>query len=139
MLCHVDPDQLSPIQSNDDEGIEQVEANGWHDKQVHGRNLRRVVAQKRAPSLTWRSTALNHMPGNARLRDFKAELEQFAVDARRSPQRVFDAHLPDQGAQFRADLRPPSPRTGFPTPIATQAGSMPTNNSLRLNDSEHSS
>src|SRR5262245_24384900 len=96
MLCNVDPDQLSPIQPDDDEGIEQVEANGWHDKQVHGRNHRRVVAQKRAPSLTWRSTALDHMLGNARLRDFKAELEQFAVDARRS-------------SQLRADLRPPSP------------------------------
>src|SRR5262245_49798257 len=110
MLCHVDPDQLSSIQPNDDEGIEQAEANGWHNKQVHGRNLRRGVAQKRAPSLTWWSTTLDHVLGNARLRDFKAELEQFAVDARRSPQRVFVAHLPDQGAQLRADLRPPAPR-----------------------------
>ena len=28
ILCNVDPDQLSPVQPNNDEGIEQVEANG---------------------------------------------------------------------------------------------------------------
>src|SRR4029450_201552 len=54
ILRNVDPDQLSPIQPDDDEGIEQVEANGWDNKQVHGRDVRRVVTQKRTPSLTWR-------------------------------------------------------------------------------------
>jgi DNA invertase Pin-like site-specific DNA recombinase len=33
------------IQPNDDEGIEQVEANGRNDKQVHGSDVRRVVAR----------------------------------------------------------------------------------------------
>jgi hypothetical protein len=28
----------------------------------------------------------------------------FAVDAWRAPKRIFDAHLPDQGAQSRIDL-----------------------------------
>jgi hypothetical protein len=85
MLCNVKPDEPSPIQSDDDERIEQVETNGWDNKQVHGSNLWRVVTQKRAPSLTWRSTALDHVLGNARLRDFKPEFEQFAVDAWRAP------------------------------------------------------
>jgi hypothetical protein len=35
---------------------------------------------------------------DAGLSDLKAELEQFAMDARRSPQRIFRAHLPDQRA-----------------------------------------
>jgi hypothetical protein len=82
---NVDPDELSPIQPDDDEGIEQVEANGWHNKQVHGRNVRCVITQKRAPSLTWRSTALDHVLGNARLCDVKSKLELFAVDAWRAP------------------------------------------------------
>jgi hypothetical protein len=43
-----------------------------------------------------RSTPLDHVLGNARLCDLKLELEQFAVDARCAPQRVPDAHLPDQ-------------------------------------------
>lgn len=34
--------------------------------------------------------------GDALLRDLKPELEQFAVDAWRTPKRIFDAHPPDQ-------------------------------------------
>jgi hypothetical protein len=63
-----------------------------------------VVPQKGAPSLTWRFTPLDHVLGDARLRDFKPELEQFAVDARRSPKRVLDAHPPDQRTEVRLDL-----------------------------------
>src|SRR5258707_15472713 len=59
------------------------------------------------------------------MRQFKAELEQFAVDARRTPKQILPAHLPDQRAQFRLDRRSPSPSTRFPTPVATKAGPMP--------------
>ena len=39
------------------------------------------------------------------------ELEQFAVNARRTPKRIFDAHSPDQYAQIRLDGgRPPTGR-----------------------------
>ena len=57
--------------------------------------------------------------------DLKAELEQLAVDARRSPQRIVNAHPPDQRAQVRVDLRPTSKGAGFPTPVPAEAGSVP--------------
>jgi hypothetical protein len=60
------------------------------------------------------------------LRDLKPELEQFAVDARRTPKQILPAHLADQRAQFRLDRRSPSPSTRLPTPIAAKAGPMPT-------------
>ena len=47
--------------------------------------------------------------------DLKAELEQLTMDARRSPQRIVDAHPPDQRAQVRVDLRTASKGAGFPT------------------------
>src|SRR6266496_649825 len=78
--CDVGPDQVSAVQPNDNEGIEQAEANGRDNEQIHGGNVRRVVAQEGAPPLTWRSTPLDHVLVNARLRDLKPELEQFAVD-----------------------------------------------------------
>jgi hypothetical protein len=84
-----------------------------------------VVAQKGVPSLTCRPGSLDHVFGDARLRDCKPELEQFTMDTRRSPQRVLDAHLPDQRLQLRVNLRPPSPRARFPPPVAAKAGSMP--------------
>src|SRR5258708_2435119 len=46
-----------------------------------------------------------HPIRDARLSDLEAELEQLAMDARRSPQRVFRAHPPDQRAQVRGDPR----------------------------------
>jgi len=98
------------------EGIEQAKAKSRDNEQIHGGNVRRVVPQKGAPSLTWRSTPLDHVLGDARLRDLKPELEQFAMDTWRSPKRVLDAHLPDQRAKVRLDLRPPSRGHDFPSP-----------------------
>jgi hypothetical protein len=53
-----------------------------------------MVTQKSAPSLAWRPKPLGHVFGDTRLCDLKPELEQLAMDARRTPQRIFDAHLP---------------------------------------------
>src|SRR5260370_11504096 len=97
---------------------------------MHRGNGRRVVAQKCAPALTWRSMPLDHVFGDARLRDFKPEHEQFAVDAPRAPQRVLDTHSPDQCAQLGVNPRPPSKRARLPTPVPTKAGPMPTNERL---------
>src|SRR5262249_15901949 len=36
MRCDIDPNKVSACQSNDDEGIERVEANGRNNEQVHG-------------------------------------------------------------------------------------------------------
>src|SRR5450756_1014928 len=136
VCCDVDPDQVSAVQTDDDKRIEQVEANGRDNEQIHGSNVRCMVPQKGAPSLTWRSTSLDHVFGDARLRDIKPELEQFAVDTRRTPKRILHAHLPDQRAEVRLDLRPPSPGARLPTPVATKAGTMSPHERLRLDDRE---
>jgi hypothetical protein len=100
------------------------------NKQVHGGNVRRVVTQKGAPSLTGRRPSFDHVLGDARLRNFKPELEQFAMNTRCSPRRIFDAHPPDQRAQVRLDLRPPSWRARLPAPIAEKADPVPTHERL---------
>src|SRR5450830_1129247 len=86
--------------------------------------------------MTWRSASLDHVFGDARLRDFKPELEQFAVDTRRAPKWILHAHLPDQRTEVCLDLRPPSPWARFPTPIVAKAGTMPPHERLRLDDRE---
>jgi hypothetical protein len=58
------------------------------------------------------------------------------MDARRSPQRIFRAHPPDQRAQVRGDLRSASKGAGFPTPVPTEAGPMLTDKSLRSDDGD---
>jgi hypothetical protein len=70
------------------------------------------------------------------LRQFKPQLEKFAVDAWRSPKRVIHAHSRDQRAQFSIDLRSPSPWARLPMPIAARAGPMPTHERLGPDDRE---
>src|SRR6185295_16443112 len=49
--CDVDPDEVSAVEPDNDQGIEQVETDSWNSEQVHGGNVRRVVTQEGSPSL----------------------------------------------------------------------------------------
>jgi len=112
---------FSALQLNDDKNVEQVEANGRGNEQVHGDEIGRMVAQEGAPPRGGWSASLDHILRDAGLSDLKAELEQLAVDARRSPQRIVNAHPSDQRAQVCVDLRPTSKGAGFPTPVPAEA------------------
>src|SRR3984957_2041521 len=79
----------------------------------------------------------DHVLGDARLRDLKPELEQFAVNAWRAPKRILHAHPPDQRAQLRVDLRSPSQWTRLPTPVGAKAGLVPTHECLGPDDREN--
>src|SRR5471030_2374995 len=87
ICCDVDPDEVSAVEPDNDEGIEQVETDSWNNEQVHGGDVRRAVTQEGSPSLAGRPPLFDHVLGDARLRDLNPELEQFAVDARRAPKR----------------------------------------------------
>src|ERR1700682_1053184 len=125
ICCDVDADEVSAVEPDDDKGIEQVETDSWNNEQVHGGNVRRVVTQEGSPSLAGRSPSFDHGLGDARLRDLKPELEQFAVNARRTPKRILNAHPSDQRAQIHVDLRSPSQWARLPMPIAAKAGPVP--------------
>jgi hypothetical protein len=85
-ICRdADPAEVSAVEPDDDEGIEQVKTDNWNNEQVHGGNDRRVVTQEGPPALAGRRPSFDHVLGDARLRDFKPELEQFAVNAWRTP------------------------------------------------------
>src|SRR4029077_8251387 len=54
--------------------------------------------------------------------DIDAKLEQFAVDAGCTPERVSQAHVPDQLTDLRRHSRSPAAPSGFlPTPERSQA------------------
>src|SRR2546430_9823943 len=101
MTGGVDPNKVSARQPDDDQAVEQIKANGWNNEQVYGGDVRCVVAQEGAPSLGRRAASLDHVLRHAGLSDLEAELEQLAMDARRTPQRIFGAHPPDQRSEER--------------------------------------
>jgi len=37
--CDADPDEVSAVEPDDDEGIEQVTTDSWHNEQVHNGNV----------------------------------------------------------------------------------------------------
>src|SRR6516225_1367708 len=57
----------------------------------------------RARSSESAPTPFDHVLGDARLGDFKPQLEQFAVNAWRAPKWVLDTHPPDQRTELRHD------------------------------------
>src|SRR5258705_5753753 len=59
VCCDVGPDEVSAVEPDDDEGIEQFETDSWNNEQVNGENVRRVVAQEGPPSLAGRPCPLN--------------------------------------------------------------------------------
>jgi hypothetical protein len=89
-----------------------------------------MVTQEGAPSRGGRSASLDHILRDAGLSDLKAELEQLAMDARGTPQRIVGAHPPDQRAKVRVDLRSACKGTRFPTPIPAEADSVPSHEGL---------
>jgi hypothetical protein len=130
VTCDIDPDQLPPSQSYDHQNVQLDKADGRNHKQIHRGDVRRMVAQKGAPGLTTRAASLGHVLGNGRLRDRKAEPEQFAVNPRRTPKHILNAHLSDQCPQTRIDWWPASQVPGFPAPIAAKTGAMPSHQRL---------
>jgi hypothetical protein len=61
----VDPDEVSALESNDDEDIEQVEVNGRGNEQVHGG--RRMITQEGAPCRRGRFASLDRILRDAGL------------------------------------------------------------------------
>src|ERR1700681_215405 len=61
ICCDVDPDKVSAVEADDDEGIENVETDSWNNEQVDGGNVRPVVTQART------SARYDHPAGHATL------------------------------------------------------------------------
>jgi hypothetical protein len=103
ICCDVDPDEVSAAEPDNDEGREQGETDSWNNEQVDGGDVRRVVPQEGSPFLVGWPPSFDHVLGDARLRDLKPELVQFAMDAWRS--RNFD--LNGEASTVRAKQNSP--------------------------------
>src|SRR5262252_8267414 len=108
----------SPI-SGSSECIEEIETDRRDDEEVHGGNLRRVVAQEGPPSLAGWLPSFHHVLGDTRLR---------------APKWIVDADPPDQHAQLGVDLRSASRRSRLPAPVAEKTGPVPTHERLGPDD-----
>src|ERR1700724_3123773 len=93
-----------------------------------------MIAKERPPTLGWRVSSLGHVLGHAGLSDIDAELEEFSMDPRRSPQRIGNAHLADKLAYLRRYSWSATTAPRLPPPVRSEPGAGPSNHGLRLQD-----
>src|SRR5467141_660298 len=93
-----------------------------------------MIAKERPPALRWRVSSPGHVLGHAGLSDIDAELEEFSMDPRRSPQRIGNAHLADKLAYLRRYSWSATTAPRLPPPVRSEPGAVPFNHGLRLHD-----
>ena len=91
-----------------------------------------MIAKERPPALGWRVSSLGHVLGYAGLSDINAELEEFSMDPRRSPQRIGNAHLADKLAYLRRYSWSATTAPRLPAPVRSEPGTVPLYDGLRL-------
>src|SRR5271170_2561550 len=112
MFGHTRVNDFPAIMGEDDRNVEQPKGRAGYEEHVDGGDPLGLVVQETAPSRRRRPSSSHHVLGNRGLADLNAELEQLAMNPRRSPERVGAAHLPNQFANFSIQRRP----SGFRTP-----------------------
>src|SRR6476620_8452358 len=93
-----------------------------------------MVEEERSPALRRRSPSPRHGLGDRGLADVDAELEELSMNSGSAPERIGQAHLPDQSPNFWRDAGPAGTPTGFPAPEGAKACPMPPDNCFRLHD-----
>jgi len=101
-----DVNNPSAVMAEDDQGIEKPECRSCNNEHVDGGNVGQVVVQKATPGRGGYFGPSRQVSSDRGLADLDAELEQFAVDAGRAPERVCHAHLADQITDLGAHLGP---------------------------------
>ena len=96
-----------------------------------------MILQKRSPRLRRWLAASRHVLAHTGFADVDTKLEEFSMDARRSPKRVVAAHLANQLASFdRHAGAAATPMTGFPCPKQAESGSVPSDDRLRFDNDQ---
>src|SRR5215831_1577459 len=93
MPRYVEMEDASAVVSQNQEHVKHLKSDGGHSEEVYRNHGLDVIIQKGPPGLRrWLSPACNVL-AHTRFADVDAQLEQFTVDARRTPEWIVAAHL----------------------------------------------
>jgi hypothetical protein len=115
--------------------VQDLESDRRHREEVDGYKAVDVILEESPPGLGRRRSISHKVFAHARFANIDAELQQFAVNARRAPARIVFAHAPDESANLGWNRRP----TGFaspdlPCPEEAKRVAVPGNDGFRLDD-----
>ncbi|MGA2329390.1 MAG: hypothetical protein ABSH05_24280 [Bryobacteraceae bacterium] len=125
-----------------EKAVQNAEHQCRHGEEVQRGNHFAMSAQESEPALRVAGvTAAFQLVQVARdrgLRDLKAELEQFAVNAGCAPHRILCFHAPDQLSEVSTDFRSSRPtKPGTEPPKEAESGPMPSDDGFRLHQNQH--
>ncbi len=98
-----------------------------------------MILEKGSPRLGGWLSLPDHVFGDRGLRHLDSNLQQFPVNARSSPARVGEAHLPNQIPNFRRYRRATFATPTLPSPIEAKSLAMPGDNRLRFDKEQRRS
>jgi hypothetical protein len=128
------------VMSDDEETIENSEWDRWNREQIHGGNGFVMIVKKRFPaSCRFRAARRSLNPtGNSALGKIEPQLEQFAVDAWRTPGGILGHHAKDQVAHLFADSLPSGSHPCFrqELPIQAKTCTMPADHGSRSDNKQ---
>src|SRR6516162_313810 len=101
MCRHAQPQKLPPRMPQDQKSIQQSKGNRGDDKQIYRCDTVGMITKEGLPALRRWPPSPGHVFWNGGLADVDPKLEQFAVNPRRSPQWVGNAHLANEVANVR--------------------------------------
>jgi len=117
------------------EHIQNLKPDRRHGEEVDRHHGLEVILQEGAPRLGRRLPVPGHVLADAGFPDVDTELEQFAVNAGSTPERVVPAHPANQvAAVFGNAWSPGLAMPDLPRPEQPKALAMPSNHSFRLHD-----
>jgi len=118
---------LTPVVADDEKAVQNTKSERWDGEKVHRSYSLAMVAEERQLSLHWvRISRGSADPSrDTPFREIETQLEQLAMNARRSPSWILSHHTEDQGANLFADTLPSSylADSGDPRPIRTKSRS----------------
>ena len=131
---------LTPVVADDEKAVQNTKSERWDGEKVHRSNGLAMVSEERQPSLhrVWISRGSPDPSRDTPFREIETQLEQFAMNARRSPGWILSNHTEDQGANLFTDTLPSSylADSGDPPPIQTKSRSMPVHDRSRSDQDE---
>jgi hypothetical protein len=137
---HMEVQDLTSVVADDEKAVKDTKRERWDGEKVHRSNGLAMVSEERHPSLhrVWISRGSPDPSRYAPFRDIETQLEQLAMNARRSPSRILSHHAEDQGANLFADTLPSSylSNSGDPRPIQTKPRPMPVHDGSRSDQDE---
>jgi hypothetical protein len=133
---HVDAKNAPPLVRQHHEDEQDLAEDRRHREEVHRDQVPHVVVEKGSPGRRRRLPPARHVLRDGRFGYLDSQLEELAVDPRRTPHRVGVDDFPYEFANFRLNGRSPSSAPAAPSPIPAESCPMPSEDRSRHDDDQ---